>query len=179
MVTNASKQLQTLAMFLGMPDQGSLSTLNDLLPEHGWLQPAVDELTETPLDHWRGFLLLTPWMLARIFVPDNPPDSEIPAEWRAEACRASTYTVMGPTVSLDLLTGKQKAHLNYCTNIGHYLLHPLILTMNNFETPGDVFTPWNKIIEARNANLEQMQRENLQHKEISRRAFFSGLRRNG
>ena len=37
------------------------------------------------LDRWRVFLLLTPWMLARVFVPDEAQDIEMPLEWQAEA----------------------------------------------------------------------------------------------
>lgn len=127
------------------------------------------------LDQWRVFLLLTPWMLTRVFVPDHPPGIELPVQWRAEARQGCAYTVIGPTFNLNLLTGKQKAHLNYSSNIGHYLLHPLILSMNSFQTPNEVFRAWNKVIEARNENLEKMQQQNQQHKEISRREFFSGI----
>jgi len=129
------------------------------------------------MDQWRVFLLLTPWMLARVFIPDTAPDLEIPAEWRADARRSADYRVIGPTFDLNLLTGKQKAHLNYSDNIGHYLLHPLILSMSSFQTPNDVFEAWNKVIVARNENLEKMQKKNLHHAEISRREFFSGTRR--
>lgn len=127
------------------------------------------------LGEWRVFLLLTPWMLARIFVPDNPPDIKIPGEWQAKVRQELAYKVIGPTFKLNLLTGKQKAHLNYSANIGHYLLHPLILNMSEFRTPNDVLRAWNKVIEARNENLEKMQHQNSQHKEISRREFFSGV----
>ena len=127
------------------------------------------------LGQWRVFLLLTPWMLARVFVPDNPPDIKLPVKWRAKARRGHAYTVIGPSFKLDLLTGKQKAHLNYSSNLGHYLLHPLILSMSSFQTPNEVFRAWNKVIEARNENLEKMQQQSQQHKEISRREFFSGV----
>jgi hypothetical protein len=126
------------------------------------------------LGGWRVFLLLTPWMLSRIFVPDDIPDIELPANWRATARQGSAYTVIGPTFKLDLLTGKQKAHLNYSSNTGHYLLHPLILSMSGFQTPNEVFRAWNRVIETRNENLEKMQLQNRQQQEISRREFFSG-----
>lgn len=128
------------------------------------------------LNQWRVFLLLTPWMLARLFVPDNPPDIEVPAEWRAETRKGLPYTVIGPTFNLDLLTGKQQAHLNYSVAIGHYLLHPLILSMASYRTPDEVFRAWNQVIEARNENIKKMQKQNPQHEEISRREFFSGMR---
>jgi len=129
------------------------------------------------LDSWRVFLLLTPWMLARVFVPDEAPDVEVPPEWRAKARAGSPYTVVGPTFNLDLLTGRQKAHLNYSSGIGHYLLHPLILSMSRFQTPEQVFRAWNEVISARNENLKKMQKQNRQHEEVSRREFFSGMLR--
>ncbi|MES9899697.1 MAG: [NiFe]-hydrogenase assembly chaperone HybE [Sedimenticola sp.] len=127
------------------------------------------------LGEWRVFLVLTPWMLARVFVPDNPPDIELPTSWGAEARQGLAYTVMGPTFKLDLLTGTQKAHLNYSSGFGHYLLHPLILSMNDYETPSEVFMAWNGVIESRNENLKKMQRKNQQQNEITRREFFSGV----
>jgi len=48
------KTLQLLAMLLGMPNRDSLSTLQEMLAEHGWLRPAVDELSGMPLDHWQA-----------------------------------------------------------------------------------------------------------------------------
>ncbi len=128
------------------------------------------------LQQWRLFLLLTPWMLTRVFIPDTPPDIEIPVDWRAKARKGRAYRVIGPTLDLNLLSGKQKAHLNYSSNIGHYLLHPLILSMSKFHTPEEVFRAWNKVIEARNRTIKKMQKQNPQHNEISRREFFSGIR---
>jgi TorA maturation chaperone TorD len=48
------QMLQMLAILLGMPDRESLPMLQEMLTEHGWLQPAVDELTGIPLDHWQA-----------------------------------------------------------------------------------------------------------------------------
>ena len=50
----SSQMLQLLAMLLGMPDRDSLSTLQEMLAEHDWLRPAVDELAGIPLDHWQA-----------------------------------------------------------------------------------------------------------------------------
>lgn len=127
------------------------------------------------LEQWRVFLLLTPWMLARLFFPDRDPGLEIPPEWSANAREGAEYMVMGPTFDLPLLTGKQRAHLNYSAKLGHYLLHPLILSMTSFTTPAEVFSAWNRVIEARNKNLELLQKQNPVQEEISRREFFTTL----
>ncbi|MCP5442501.1 MAG: [NiFe]-hydrogenase assembly chaperone HybE [Chromatiaceae bacterium] len=127
------------------------------------------------LDEYRVFLLLTPWMLARLFVPDSDPGLQIPPEWHAEARIGRDYQVIGPAFEIPLLTGKQRAHLNYSAAIGHYLLHPLIFSMLNFNTPEEAFAAWNRIIETRNRNIEKMQKRNPLQEEISRREFFSGI----
>ncbi len=127
------------------------------------------------LGQWRVFLLLTPWMLARLFVPDAPPDIEIPEQWRADSRKRSPYTVIGPAFDLHLLSGRQKVHLNHCPDVGHYLLHPLILSMTGFGSPEEVFQAWNGVIEARNQTIRRLQRQNPQQEEISRREFFSGV----
>lgn len=53
-MTISSQILQSLAMLLGMPERDSLLTLQEMLSEHDWLQPAVDELAEIPLEHWQA-----------------------------------------------------------------------------------------------------------------------------
>ena len=126
------------------------------------------------LDQWRVFLLLTPWMLARLFVPDADPGLRIPPEWDAQTCSGREYQVIGPAFDLPLLTGKQRAHLNYSPVIGHYLLHPLILSMTNFGAAEEVFAAWNRVIELRNLNLERVQKRNPLQEEITRRELFTG-----
>jgi len=125
---------------------------------------------------WRVFLLLTPWMLSRIFIPDSDPGIEIPGEWCKEARAGQPYRVIGPACSLELLTGRQKAHLNYSNRLGHYLLHPLILSMKDFQTPEEAFRAWNRVIETRNENLRKLEQRSPQQEEITRREFFKGPR---
>ena len=127
------------------------------------------------LEQWRVFLLLTPWMLARLFIPDRDPGLPVPPDWQPQACIGRDYQVIGPVFDLSLLIGKQKAHLNHSPAIGHYLLHPLILSMLNFQTPQEVFAAWNQVIETRNRNLQQMEQRNPLQEEITRREFFNGL----
>ena len=126
------------------------------------------------LDQWRVFLLLTPWMLARLFVPDADPGLRIPAEWDAQTRSEREYQVIGPAFDLPLLTGKQRAHLNHSPVIGHYLLHPLILSMIGFSAPEEVFAAWSRVIEIRNRNLEIVRKRNPLQEEITRREFFTG-----
>jgi len=37
-----------------MPDRDSLQILEESVAEHEWLEPAVDELLETPLEQWQA-----------------------------------------------------------------------------------------------------------------------------
>ncbi len=50
----SSQMLQLLAMLLGMPERDSLPILQEMLPGHDWLGPAVDELEQTPLEQWQA-----------------------------------------------------------------------------------------------------------------------------
>ena len=69
----SSKMLKLLAMLLGMPDQESLPILQEMLCEHGWLRPAVDELTGIPLDHWQA-------EHTRLFINGHPKTPCLPFE---------------------------------------------------------------------------------------------------
>jgi len=53
-ITSISQMLQLLAMLLGMPDRDSLPTLREMLSEHDWMSPAVDELAGIPLEQWQA-----------------------------------------------------------------------------------------------------------------------------
>ncbi|MCP3868107.1 MAG: [NiFe]-hydrogenase assembly chaperone HybE [Gammaproteobacteria bacterium] len=127
------------------------------------------------IDSWRLFLVLTPWMLARCFIPDSDPGIPVPDEWLPDARAGRPYQVIGPTCQLELLTGKQKAHLNYSPALGHYLLHPLVLSMSDYESPEAIFQEWNVVIETRNENLKKLRQRSRQQEEITRREFFRGF----
>jgi len=50
----SSQLLELLAMLLGMPDRHSLPILREVLAEHRWLRPAIDELSGMPLEQWQA-----------------------------------------------------------------------------------------------------------------------------
>ena len=167
--------------------QDDTQLLKAVLEEHEGLyrgcfidDPAVNHLLPVRVQAfrrvgcWRVFLLLTPWMLSRILIPDSDPGIEIPGEWCSDTRAGQPYRVIGPAYSLKLLTGSQKAHLNYSDRLGHYLLHPLILSMRDFRSTEEVFRVWNRIIETRNRNLQELEQRSLQQEEITRREFFKG-----
>ena len=121
---------------------------------------------------WRIFLLLTPWMLARVLVPDCDPGIEIPSSWRAETRRKEEFRLLGPTVSLDLLGQQQSAHLGHHPQLGHYLLQPLAMNMEGYRSADEVFAAWNRVIRTRDENMAKTQRDCPWQKEVSRREFF-------
>ncbi len=121
---------------------------------------------------WRIFLLLTPWMLTRILVPDRDPGVVIPPAWQAGARREEEFQLLGPTVSVDLLGQRQSAHLGYHPQLGHYLLQPLAMNMEEYRSADEVFAAWNEVIRTRDENMAKMQRDCPWQKEVSRREFF-------
>jgi len=124
------------------------------------------------IDTWRVLLLLTPWMLARLLFPDEPPELEVPPGWSAPERRNTPYLVLGPNLSFDLLAQSQQAHLNYHHRLGHYLLQPICLDMGPYESADAVFAAWNQVIRTRDENMAQAKRDCPLQKEISRRELF-------
>lgn len=120
---------------------------------------------------WRVALLLTPWMLARLWFSDRPPSIAVPDDWTAAARENAGYTALGPPVALREL-GRQRAHLNYAPSLGHYLLQPLVLAMEQYPDAAAVFAAWEAVGQARRGACGQ-------RKSVSRRQFFARLVGNG
>ena len=128
------------------------------------------------LEGWRLVLVLTPWMLSRLLVPDRAPAVPIPLEWRAEARRDAAYQVLGPRVTVDILGQNQQAHLNYHPRLGHYLLQPIALNMESYISPDAVFDAWSQVIRTRDENMEKHRKDCPWQKEVSRRELLTRLR---
>ena len=128
------------------------------------------------IEGWRLLLILTPWMLSRLLSPLREPQFDIPQAWRAANRMHADYQIMGPGVNLEILDQKLAAHINYDPTLGHYLLQPLVLNMEKFNTPEAVFQAWNEVIRTRDANMEKLKRDCPWQKEVSRREFFRGLK---
>ena len=131
------------------------------------------------IEDWRVLLLLTPWMLARLLFPDEPPDLEVPPGWSKDERRDSDYLVLGPKLSFDLLGQRQHAHLNFRQGTGHFLLQPICLDMKGYENADAVFEAWNQVIRVRDDNMEKAKRDCALQKEISRRELFRRLKGSG
>jgi hypothetical protein len=130
------------------------------------------------VDGWQLLLLLTPWMFARLLLPDAPP-AAIPAGWSAREREQAEPVVLGPLLEVDVAGAPQKAHLNYHPQLGHYLIQPLVLALDEYRSAEEVYAAWNRVIQTRDENMRRMQRECPMQQEVSRREFFTGLLRRG
>lgn len=48
------ERLRLYAVLLGSPERDSLTLLNELRSDHGWLNKVCDELVDIPLEHWQA-----------------------------------------------------------------------------------------------------------------------------
>ncbi len=128
------------------------------------------------IEGWHVLLLLTPWMLSRLWFPLHPPPIDIPPEWSAEARDEAAYQLLGPACSFEVLGQRQQAHLNYHPRFGHFLLQPLALNMQSYADAESVFEAWNEVIRVRDESMARMARDCPLQKEISRRELFRRFR---
>jgi hypothetical protein len=125
------------------------------------------------VNNWRIVLVLTPWMFSRLLFAEKAPAVEIPDGWRAAQRRDADYQLLGPMIEALPLTGGVKSHLNYHPTLGHYLLQPIALNMQEYACAEDVFEAWNQVIQTRNQALQNLDRECAWQEEISRRELFN------
>jgi hypothetical protein len=127
-------------------------------------------------DGYCVFLLLTPWMMARVFLPERDPGLPVPDSWGADERAAVPFIVIGPLLEFTMLGETLKAHLNYLPELGHFLLQPLVLSMEPYESASAVFAAWDEVIKKRDQVMEEQKRECSWQKEVSRREFLGFLR---
>jgi hypothetical protein len=127
------------------------------------------------VEEWRVFLLLTPWMLVRMFLPRHDPGIALPDGWTSEERSDRHYVVIGPTLDVVLASGRQQAHLNHDPELGHHLVQPLVLTMEQYPDAESVFAAWNDVIATRDRVMAEQQRDCPWQKEVSRREWFSQM----
>jgi hypothetical protein len=127
------------------------------------------------IEQWRVFLLLTPWMLVRVLVPEGDPGVEIPPGWSAAERENAPYTLLGPALALKILGSDQKAHLAFHPQLGHYLIQPLVLSMQSYDSAEAVFSAWRQVIQTRNENMKRLSAHSRWQEDVSRREFFAKL----
>jgi len=127
------------------------------------------------IEEWHVFLLLTPWMLSRLYLRFDETDIPIPVTWTVASRADQPHMVLGPQVSLQILEQEQKTYLNYHPELGHYLVQPLIMRMEPYASAGAVYRAWNQVLQTREENIRQRQLECRWQQEVSRREFFTHL----
>ncbi|MBF0124469.1 MAG: [NiFe]-hydrogenase assembly chaperone HybE [Magnetococcales bacterium] len=138
-----------------------------LMPSHN---PNLPVLTRSfrYLEPWRIFLLLTPWMLARLWVPLRDPGLPLPAE-------CGDGLLLGPPLEIELMSQRQKAHLQYQPRLGHHLIQPLVQSLHKYADAEAVFSAWSAIVTTRNTLIREHNRRCEWQQDVSRREMFSGL----
>jgi hypothetical protein len=126
---------------------------------------------------WRINLLLTPWMLARVFTPLRLPEIPIPSGWTSDERTEAPYQVIGPLIEFSVLDSPQKAHLNYQVRLGHYLIQPLVQSMARFASASAVFEAWSQVIATRTENMQKLNVQSRWQEDLSRRELFTRLLR--
>ena len=124
------------------------------------------------IEGWRVFLLLTPWMLARLLFPAADAGLSLPGGWQP----GNRFQLLGPMVHFTLLESRHKAHLHHHPRLGTFLIQPLILNMQPFDGPETVYRAWNQVIQTRDRNRRRLQVHSPWHEAVSRREFFTRLK---
>ncbi|VBB69784.1 hypothetical protein RIEGSTA812A_PEG_1257 [invertebrate metagenome] len=123
---------------------------------------------------WRICMVLTPWMLAYLLLPDQDPGLAVPDHLTTEGANAAD--MLGPVISFTLLGTQHKAHLNFDPQLGHYLLQPLILGMDRYTDAKAVFIAWDHFVVTRMAAAKRSKRSSREQQEtISRRELLAYL----
>ncbi|MEW8505726.1 MAG: [NiFe]-hydrogenase assembly chaperone HybE [Candidatus Thiodiazotropha sp.] len=118
---------------------------------------------------WRVVLILTPWMLSRLLFPENDPHILIPEGWSGEERHGTDYQALGPSLRLGWSGNYMQSHLNFHASLGHYLLQPILMKMQNYDSPKEAFEAWHNMIRTRDRNMRRMQRDCPWQEEVSRR----------
>lgn len=127
-------------------------------------------------DPWRIALVLTPWMLARLFSPLRDPNIELPEGWHASQRSGASYTVIGPPIAFSVLGQQQTVYLNYHPELGHHLIQPLVQSMQRYASAEAVYEAWSEVIRRRDETIRARQLECEWQNEVSRREFFTRFR---
>jgi hypothetical protein len=106
---------------------------------------------------WRVVLILTPWMMSRLLFPENNPHIVIPDGWSGEERCSTDYQVLGPSLRLGWSGNYMQSHLNFHAQLGHYLIQPILMNMQNYKTPQAALAAWNAIIRRRDAKINRRQ----------------------
>ena len=111
-------------------------------------------------DNWAMGVLLTPWMLTKIYIPlSTPAEPTIPADWQADARSNAPYVVIGPLMTLTIDGQPHTVHINYHPQLGHYAVQPLVQKMDSYDNNEAAFAAWGEVLTFRKAYRAKLQAE--------------------
>jgi hypothetical protein len=111
-------------------------------------------------DNWAMGVLLTPWMLTKIYIPLTTPETiSIPTGWSAEERQAMPYVVIGPLTTLTIDEQTHTVHLNYYPKLGHYAVQPLVQKMDSYADNEAAFAAWGEVLAFRKEYRAKLQAE--------------------
>ncbi len=134
-------------------------------------------------DEWDIGYVLTPWMLAHIFLPRRPPappSAVLPADWHANVRKNKLFQLLGP--ALDFVVGEEmpSLHVQWIADFGHFLFQPLILKLSRYSDAEAVWKAQSDVLEARErASRERLAEMKKQDAQLDRRAFLRRMLGNG
>ncbi|MEJ2480178.1 MAG: [NiFe]-hydrogenase assembly chaperone HybE [Acidihalobacter sp.] len=129
----------------------------------------------TVSDDWAEAYVLTPWMLARAYVPLSNPSIPLPAGWEAQVRAQQPFQLIGPAMVVVLGEEMHRLHLQWLPGYGHLLLQPLVQNLPRFTDAAEVWAAWDGVLAARDrgreARLAALQQQNaaLDRREFLRR----------
>lgn len=136
------------------------------------------------IDDWLTGFVLTPWMLAQLYIPLQAPEWPLDPEWTPEKRTEEPYVVIGPQQQIEFGGQRLQAFLNYHPQLGHYYLQPLVQSMAQYADNAAAFEAWAEVIRFRQqtyarilAEQEEKEKKALQGAEndakaVSRRDFL-------
>jgi hypothetical protein len=111
-------------------------------------------------DDWAMGVLLTPWMLTKVYIPLSiPKDLDIPAGWSADERQNAAYVVIGPLMNLMIDGQAHAVHINYHPQLGHYAVQPLVQKMNSYVDNEAAFAAWGEVLTFRKEYRAKLQAE--------------------
>jgi ATP-dependent RNA circularization protein (DNA/RNA ligase family) len=77
---------------------------------------------------------------------------------------------------LSILGQQQTAYINYHQQLGHYLVQPLVQSMQQYASAEAVYEAWSEVIRTRDETIRARKLECEWQNELSRREFFTRFR---
>ena len=148
------------------------------LADADFVQPAIgyDCRGLHTADEWDIGYVITPWMLAHVFLPRRPPpppSAALPAQWHAKARKDKPFQLLGP--ALDFVVGEEmpSLHIQWIAGFGHFMFQPLILKLSRYPDAEAVWKAQSDVLAARErAGRERLAQMKRQDAQIDRRAFL-------